>query len=53
MTTTVVRRICIMVALCSIFLAVSLLLNPTAEGVASAAETLPGWGGYGELPPVW
>jgi hypothetical protein len=34
-------------------MAVSLLLNPLAEGVAPAAETVRGSGGYGEPPPLW
>jgi len=45
--------IALAVALCATFMAVSLLLNPLAEGVAPAAETKWGGGGYGELPPVW
>jgi hypothetical protein len=56
MTTTAVRPvyiIALVVALCTTFLAASLLLNPLAEGVAPAAETVPGLGRHGELPPVW
>jgi 4-hydroxybenzoate polyprenyltransferase len=56
MATTAVRRISMItlaVVLCTTFIAVSLLLNPLAEGVAPAAETVGSWGGYGELPPVW
>ena len=56
MATIAVRRIWIItlaVALCITFMAVSLLLNPLAEGVAPAAETVRGSGGYGEPPPLW
>jgi hypothetical protein len=56
MATTTVRRISIItlaVLLCTTFMAVSILLNPMAEGVAPAAETQELWGGYGELPSVW
>jgi cell division protein FtsX len=56
MAPTTVRQIStitLAVALCTVFMAVSLLLNPLAEGVAPAAESVRSWGGYGELPPVW
>ena len=56
MATIVVRRISIIIlalALYITFMAVSLLLNPMAEGVAPAAQTQQGWGGYGGLAPVW
>jgi hypothetical protein len=56
MATTTARRIAtiaLAAAICLTFMAVSLLLNPLAEGLAPAAENLPAWGGYGGLPPMW
>ena len=56
MATPTARRIAtitLAVAVCLTFMAVSLLLNPLAEGLAPAAESLPAWGGYGGLPPTW
>jgi hypothetical protein len=56
MASTLVHRIYTItsvVALCAIFMAVALLLNPMFEGVSPADEIRGSSGSYGELPPVW